>query len=60
MVKAVINAIMRERQDPECLLEAPPAPQERSSDFIVDKVGVGSMPPFHVIPSRDSITNFFT
>ena len=37
MVKAVISVIMRERQDPECLLETPPAPQERSSDFIVDK-----------------------
>ena len=44
MVKAVINAIMRERQDPECLLEAPPASQERSSDFIVDKVDWPCMP----------------
>ena len=44
MVKAVINAIMREPQDPECLLEAPPVPQKRSSNFIVGKVGWPWMP----------------
>ena len=38
MVKAVLTAIMRERQDPKCLLEAPPTSQERSPEFIVDKV----------------------
>ena len=44
MVKAEIDAIMRERQDPECLLEEPPAPQKSSSNFIVDKVGWPCMP----------------
>ena len=44
MDKAAINAIMRERQDPECLLAAPSAPQECSSDFIVDKVDWLCMP----------------
>ena len=44
MVEAVLTAIMRERQDPKCLLEAPPAPQERSPDFIVDKVDWPCMP----------------
>ena len=51
MVKAVINAIMRERQDPECLLEAPPAPRKHSSNFIVDKVDwlcMHTSKPFHV------------
>ena len=36
MAKAVLTAFMRERQDPECLLEVLPAPQERSSEFIID------------------------
>ena len=44
MVKAVLNAIMRERQDPECLLEASPAPQEGLPDFMVDKVDWPCMP----------------
>ena len=44
MVKAVSNAIMHERQFPECLLEAPPTPQESSSDFMVHKVDWPCMP----------------
>ena len=44
MVKTVLNVIMREHQDPECFLEAPPTPQERVSDFMVDKVDWSSMP----------------
>ena len=44
MVKAVIKAIMCGRQDPECLLEAPSAPQKRSPNFAVDKVGWSCMP----------------
>ena len=44
MVTVVINTIMRERQDPECLLYAPPAPQIRYSNFMVVKVGWPCMP----------------
>ena len=43
MVKTVINAIIRERQDPECLQEAPPAPQEGVPDFMVDNVDLPCM-----------------
>ena len=55
MAKAVLTAIMRERQDPERLLEAPPAPQERSPDFIVDKVDWPHMPT-----SKPSLVKYAT
>ena len=56
MVKAVLKAIVRERQDPECLLEAPPAPQERSYEFIVAKVDWPCMPTSK--PSRVKYTAY--
>ena len=44
MVKAVLKAIMHERQDLECLLEARPTPQKPSSKSIVNKVDWSCMP----------------
>ena len=38
MVETVLSAIIQKRHDPECLLVASPAPQERPPNCIVDKV----------------------
>ena len=55
-IEAALKAIMRERQDPECLLEAFPVPQERSYKFIVDKVDWPCMPAS--TPSRVKYTAY--
>ena len=44
VVKAVLAAIVQRRQDLECLLVAPPAPQEHAPEVIVDKVDWLYMP----------------
>ena len=56
MVEAVLAASVRKRQDQECLMVAPPAPQERAPDFIVDRVDWPCMPTSK--PSRVKYTAF--
>ena len=38
MVEAVLTVIVQKRQNTECLLVTPPAPQEHAPNFFIDKV----------------------